>query len=307
MRNRLKLLVGGAPDRPARQQTLRGTITWSYDLLDKAEKTLFRRLAVFVGGCTLEASETVCNAHGDLEIDTLDRVARLVDKSLLRQEEQADSEPRFLMLETIREYALECLTESGEAEAMRRRVVQFLFLPAGLPRGGQSKGAQRRAIHLVQAAGGQTRRSPAALRWTLERQEVEMGLRLAGALWAFWRQHLREGRSWLAQVLTQPGAQARTAARAKALLGAGALAFFHGDFLEARRLLEESVSIGWEVGAKGKRDLAHALMVLGHMVLLQGNLSAARELAEESKRLLQEVGEASGALLWRCLSSARQR
>jgi DNA-binding CsgD family transcriptional regulator/tetratricopeptide (TPR) repeat protein len=134
----------------------------------------------------------------------------------------------------------------------------------------------------------------AALRWMLERKASEMSLRLAGALWAFWRQHMREGRGWFEQVLTQPGTQAHTAARAKALLGAGALAFFHSDFLEARLLLEESVSIGREVGAEGKRNLAHALMVLGHMVLLQGNLSAARELAEESRRLFQEVREAWG-------------
>ena len=120
MRNRLKLLVGGAQDLPLRQQTLRGTIAWSYDLLEEAEKTLFRRLAVFVAGCTLEAAEAVCNAQGDLEVDVLDGVARLVDKSLLRQETGIDGEPRLLMLETIREYALEAIKASGELEATRR-------------------------------------------------------------------------------------------------------------------------------------------------------------------------------------------
>src|SRR6266567_5753277 len=120
LRNRLKLLVGGAQDLPLRQQTLRGTIAWSYDLLGQDEKTLFRRLAVFVGGCTLEAAEAVCIAQGDLLIDVLEAVAALVDKSLLRQETQADGQPRLLMLETIREYALERLAASGEAEAVRR-------------------------------------------------------------------------------------------------------------------------------------------------------------------------------------------
>ncbi len=291
LRNRLKLLVGGARDLPSRQQTLRGTIAWSYDLLDKAEKTLFGRLAVFVGGCTLEAAEAVCNAHADLEIDTLDGVARLVDKSLLRQEEQAASEPRFLMLETIREYALECLAASGEAEAMRRQHATFFL---GLAEEADPKVRSAEQATWYRRLEVEHDNLRAALRWTLEHQEVEMGLRLAGALWAFWRRHLREGRSWLEQVLAQPGAQARTAARAKALLGAGTLAFFHGDFLEAGRLLEERVSIGREVGAQGKRDLAHALMAIGHMVLLQGNLSAGHELAEESKRLFQEVGEAWG-------------
>jgi len=289
LRNRLNLLVGGAQDLPLRQQTLRGTIAWSYDLLDQDEKLLFRRLAVFVGGCTLEAAESVCNAHGDL--DTLDGVARLVDKSLLRQEEQADSEPHFLMLETIREYALECLAESGEVESMRRQHATF-FLQLAEEADPKVRSAEQATWYRRLEVEHDNLR--AALRWTIERQESEMSLRLAGALWAFWRQHLHEGRGWLEQVLAQPGAKARTTARAKALLGAGALAFFHGDFLEAHRLLEESVSIGREVGAKGKRNLAHALMMLGHMVLLQGNLSAARELAEESKRLFQEVGEAWG-------------
>src|SRR2546421_1954004 len=127
LKSRLKLLVGGARDRPLRQQTLRGTIAWSYDLLEEDEKRLFRRLAVFVGGCTLEAAEAVCNAPGDLEEDVVDAVARLVDKSLLRQETQADGEPRLLMLETIREYALECLKASGEVEALRRQHAIFFL------------------------------------------------------------------------------------------------------------------------------------------------------------------------------------
>jgi DNA-binding CsgD family transcriptional regulator/tetratricopeptide (TPR) repeat protein len=291
LKSRLKLLVGGARDLPLRQQTLRETIAWSYDLLEEDEKTLFRRLAVFVRGCTLEAAETVCNAHGDLELDTLDGVARLVDKSLLRQEAQPDGEPRLLMLETIREYALECLAESGEAETIRRQHATF-FLQLAEEADPKVRSAEQATWYRRLEVEHDNLR--AALRWMLEREAPEMSLRLAGALWAFWRQHLREGRGWLEQVLAQPGAQAHTAARAKALLGAGALAVFQGDFLEARRLLEESVAIGREVGTAGERNLAHALMVLGHMVLLQGNLSAARELAEESKRLFQEVGEAWG-------------
>ena len=165
LRNRLKLLVGGARDRPARQQTLRGTITWSYDLLDKAEKTLFRRLAVFVGGCTLEASEAVCNAHGDLEIDTLDGVASLVDKSLLRQGAQANGEPRLLMLETIREYTLECLAESGEAEAMRRRHAIF-FLQLAEEADPKVRSAEQSTWYRRLEVEHDNLR--AALRWTLE-------------------------------------------------------------------------------------------------------------------------------------------
>jgi predicted ATPase/DNA-binding CsgD family transcriptional regulator len=291
LENRLKLLVGGARDLPSRQQTLRGTIAWSYDLLDPASKILFRRLAVFVGGCTLQAAETVCAASGDLERDILEEVARLVDKNLLRQEEQADGEPRLLMLETIREYALECLNTSDETEAMRRRHATFFLQLAEEADRKVRSGEQAVWYRRLEVEHDNLR---AALSFTLEQKASEMGLRLAGALWAFWRHHLREGRTWFEQVLAQPGAQARTAARAKALLGAGALAFFQGDFLEAHRLLEESVANGREVGAAGKRNLAHSLMMLGHMVLLQGKLHAACELAEESQRLFQEVGEAWG-------------
>ena len=112
--SRLQLLTGGARDLPQRQQTLRAAIDWSYDLLSAAEQKLFRRLSVFVGGCTLEGVEAVCDTKGDLDLDLLDGMASMVDKSLLQQVEQANGESRFVMLETIREYALEKLEASGE-------------------------------------------------------------------------------------------------------------------------------------------------------------------------------------------------
>jgi predicted ATPase len=133
LEHRLPLLTGGAQDLPARQQTLRGAIAWSYDLLTEAEKRLFRRLSVFVGGCSLEAAEAVCGATGrrteilPLEIEVLEGVASLVDKSLLRQHEVAEGEPRFGMLETIREYGQECLEASDEARAVRRRHARFFL------------------------------------------------------------------------------------------------------------------------------------------------------------------------------------
>jgi predicted ATPase/DNA-binding CsgD family transcriptional regulator len=291
LRNRLKLLVGGAQDLPLRQQTLRSTIAWSYDLLDEVEKTLFRRLAVFVGGCTLEAAEAVCRVHADLEVDMVDLVVRLVDKSLLRQEAEVDGEPRLLMLETIREYALERLAASGETETVRRWHATYFLAIAEQSDPQLSSTEQstwRRRLVLEQD------NLRAALRWTLDSQEVEMGLQLAGALLRFWRICLnrpREGRSWLEQMLAQPGAKARTAARAKALRVAGAMAYYQGDFLEAHRLLEASVTISREMGTAGKGELASALALLGHVALLQGNSSTAKELAGESLQLSQEVGD----------------
>jgi len=290
---RLHLLTGGARDAPARQQTLRSTIEWSYQLLDADEQQLFRRLAVFVGGCTLEALEAVCAAldTGAAALPVLDGVGSLINKSLLRQTEQEGEEPRLLMLETIREYGLERLEASGEAEALWQQHATF-YLRLSEEAEPKVRSAEQSLWRRRMEAEHDNMR--AVLRWTLEQQEAELALRLAGGLWLFWRQHLREGRSWLEQVLAQPGARARTAARAKALLGAGALALFQGDFLEAHRLLKESVAIGREVGPPGKRELAHALELLGNVALLQGNPNEARELAEESLRVYQEMGEAWG-------------
>jgi len=296
LRNRLKLLVGGAQDLPLRQQTLRGTIAWSYDLLGQDEKALFRRLAVFVGGCTLEAAEAVCTAHADLLIDVLEAVAALVDKSLLRQETQADGQPRLLMLETIREYALERLAASGEAEAVRRQHAIF-FLRFSEEAEPKIRGAEHFLWRTRLEVEHDNLR--AALRWTLESQEAEMGMQLAFSLVAFWRasNQDREGRNWCEQVLAQPGTSARTAARAMALLAAGAMTMFQGDLPQAQLLLEESIAIGREVGRAAKRTLALALALLAYGALLQGNLGAARELAEEGVRLFREVGEAWGTAL----------
>jgi predicted ATPase len=290
---RLHLLTSGTRDVPVRQQTLRNTIAWSYDLLEQDEKTLFRRLAVFVGGCTLEAAEAVCNAHGDLEVDMLDAVAGLMDKSLLWQETKIDGQPRLLLLETIREYALELLKASGEAEVVRRQHAIF-FLQLAEEAEPQIRGAEyclwRERLEIEHD------NLRAALRWMLESQEAEMGLQLAGALVAFWRatNQDREGRSWCEQVLAQPGARARTTARAKALLAAGIVTVFQGDLTQAELLLEESIAIGREVGQAGKRNLALALAVLALGALLQCNPGVARQLAVEGVRLFRQVGEAWG-------------
>ena len=292
---RLIVLSSASRDVPARQQTLRRTIDWSYDLLEEDEKILFRRLAVFVGGCTLEGAEAVSNAPGDLGKEVLDGVARLVDKSLLGQEAAIDGEPRLLLLETIREYALERLEVSGEAETMRRQHANFFLAMAEESFPMMNNAEQATWFRRLEADHDNLR---AALRWTLEQKEVQMGLLLAGELGCgFWMacNHEREGRRWLEQVLAQPGAEARTLARTKALRGLGLLAQAQGDFPEAQRMLKESVSISRELGAAGTFDLAGALQILANVALLQGNLDDTRELAEESLRLFQELGVAWGA------------
>ncbi|MFQ5794857.1 MAG: AAA family ATPase [Candidatus Bipolaricaulia bacterium] len=180
--SRLKLLTGGARDLPARQQTLRATIDWSYDLLDASEQTLFERLSVFVGGCTLEVAEAVCNGTGDLEldVDVLDGLASLVDKNLLRQEEQVEGAPRFLMLETIREYGLERLEASGEAEATQRTRADYYLALAeqAEPKlwGGPEQGEW---LDRLEVEHDNLR---AALAWCEQSGECEVGLRLGVAL-----------------------------------------------------------------------------------------------------------------------------
>ena len=216
LESRLKVLTGGARDLPSRQQTLRNTIEWSYDLLTGGEKQLFRRMAVFRGGRSLEAVEEVCNAEGDLEIDALDGVTYLVDKSLMFMMEGPRGEPRYWVLETIHEYAWEKLKESGEAEELQRRHA-FYFMRLAEEAEPEFRGAhQGEWLARLEDDHDNMR---AALRWAQETQQtretgepggptaIEAGLRTAGALWRFWyvRGYYSEGRDWLARLLDGRG------------------------------------------------------------------------------------------------------
>ena len=193
------LLTGGTRDAPARQQTLRATIAWSYGLLEAAEQALFGRLAVFVGGCTLEASEAVCTADGALPIDAQRGLAALVDKSLLRVTEGTDAEPRFSMLETIREYALEQLAASGQAETLRRQHAAYFLALAEAIVPQLIEPQEARWLARLEEEHDNLR---AALQWFVDHDETEKAARLAAALRWFWDTHghvgAMEGRAtWL--------------------------------------------------------------------------------------------------------------
>jgi predicted ATPase/class 3 adenylate cyclase len=289
--SRLKVLTGGVRDLPARQQTLRDAITWSYDLLNEGEKTLFRRLSVFVGGFTLEAMEGVCKDESDLEFDALNGMASLVDKSLLRQEEEPDGEPRFRILETIREYGRECLEASGEMAVTRRRHANhFLGLAeAVLP---ALYGAKQIAGYDRFAQEHDNMR--AALDWAAENGEVEVGLRLATALGMFWsmRGHYVQAQQHLTCLLALPGAAARTSARASALCVAGLWPGMLGDYATARRLQEESLSIHQELG--DRPGIAAALCQLGNVAFRQGDYQEARAFHEEQQAISREIGDQYG-------------
>src|SRR6266446_3274266 len=181
--SRLQLLTGGSRDLPQRQQTLRAAIDWSYDLLDAAERKLFRRLSVFVGGCTLEGAEAVCNTRGDLDLDLLDAMSSMVDKSLAHQVEQAKGESRFAMLETIREYALEKLEASGEDASTKRAHAAYCLVLAEEEATEQSGAEGAEWLERFAAEHDNFR---AALEWLTETGDAEWGLRLGTALFRFW-------------------------------------------------------------------------------------------------------------------------
>ena len=218
LEHRLAFLTSGTPDLPTRQRTMRATIAWSYDLLSTAEQDLFRRLAVFDGGCSLSAIEELCGGTGDASMDVLDRIEALQRTSLLQLEDTADEEPRFRMLETIREYGLERLAANDEQEELRRRHADYYLAFAEEAARGIYTPATALWLDRLETDHDNLR---AVLRWCIEHQNAEMGLRLASALWSFWyvRGHVTEGRTLLAVLLTDPEAASVTAPRAEALAG----------------------------------------------------------------------------------------
>jgi predicted ATPase/serine/threonine protein kinase len=291
----LKLLKGGARDWPERQQTMRATIAWSYDLLRDDARTLCRRQAVFFGGSTLGAAEAVCGEAGGVEIDVLDGLESLVDESLLLKKESADGAYRFLMLETIREYGLERLEASDEGAELRRRHANFFLALAEEVEPRLTSAGHEPWLVRLDAEHNNLR---AALRWAVDNGDAEMGLRLVGALRWFWyyRGHFGEGYHWATQLLSMPGAAPRTEARAKALLCAGSLAFYYSDPAAACPLLEESVALWRELG--NLRYLAYALTFACLPIsLVRLDFDAACAAAEEGVALFRQSEDRWGLAL----------
>ncbi|HLJ66098.1 MAG TPA: tetratricopeptide repeat protein [Chloroflexota bacterium] len=325
LRSRLTLLTGGARDKPARHQTMRAAIEWSYSLLPAAEQTLFARLSTFVGGCTLEAVEAVCNPDGNL--DTLGGVTGLVDKSLLRQDGAA--EPRFLMLETVREFATARLTERGEDTRLRIAHAEYFTTLA--------EAAEPEVIRGPQQAGWLRRLERehdnlrAAFTWA-QQSESDMELRLAVALLWFWSVHgqYTEGRVWLEAAATAGEERQENAIlRAKALTAAGVLATEQGDNQRGKELLERALPLHREfedhrwtwlavlylagiAASHGEYEraeelfngiLAHSreqgntrgmgivLTNMGLMVAFRGEYDRAQELLDEALALRRALGE----------------
>ncbi len=293
LEHRLQLLTGGARDLPERQRTLRNTIQWSYDLLSEEEQRLFRRLTVFVGGCTLEAVEAVCgardNASADLAGSMLDGVASLIDKSLVQQTAQEGEQSRLIMLETLREYGLEVLASDGEAKATREAHASY-YLALAEEAEPHFKGSQQ--IMWWDRLEDEQDNIRTALSWLITHQKGESALHFCGALYWFWyiRGHWSEGRQWIARVLELLQPSQRTVAHAKVLCAAALLVLDDGvsGNETSLRFLEESIGIYRETG--DKQGLALSLSWLGFLLPSQG-IGAGCALLEESIALCQEEGE----------------
>jgi len=301
----LGLLAGGARDLPERQRTLHDTMAWSYDLLDEDEGRLFRRLSVFVGDFSLEAAEATCGP--DAEGDFLDTLASLVDNSLLvsRAETAAngeEGEPRFVMLETIREYAAEQLESSGEADEIHRAHALYYLALAEATQPETAVPTQREWWWTRLEKEHDNLR--AALRWAIQSKERDTAARFALALWRFWSaRHLGEGFRWLEAVLAmggtvgaEPERQARR--RAFLLLIAGILATRHGDYERAVALDEASLTIYRDLGHK--KSTHGPLRELGTVAYHTGDYARAVHLGEQALAIAREFGNASGSALAVC-------
>jgi predicted ATPase/DNA-binding winged helix-turn-helix (wHTH) protein len=331
LQSRLGLLTTGPRDLPERQQTLRKAIDWSYDLLDEAEQKLLRRLAVFWGGCTLEGAEAVTNTANDLSADMLDLMSSLVDESLLQQRQTGNDEPRFGMLETIREYGLERLRESGEEAATRRAHAAYCLVLA--EEGNPNLNDVDRAAWLARC-DIEHDDFRAALDWLFQTKDLEWAFRLCTALFRFWdmREHLTEGRDGFETVLQLAGNEfPKERAQVSQFLGAVYTSL--GDFSAAERYLRQSLStcrdlddhlgIAVSLNALGvnQRDtgdhvraqenfeqslsywrkvsdrsaIARCLHNIANVAKIRGDYNEARAALFEAMQMFREIGDRSGA------------
>ena len=296
LENRLGLLAGhGSRDLPERQQTLRGAIAWSHDMLDDGDRALFACLSVFVGGAGLEAVEHVC--RGEVAGDVLDTLESLVEKSLVRQSEGVDGDPRFGMLETIREFATEQAIELGRWPDLRARHAA-LFTEFAREAGAHVMGpSMRPTLDRLEQDHDNLR---AALTWAIETGSAEIGMRLGSALWRFWqmRGYLPEGLARLEQVLAQEHSHEHAEARADALDAAAGIAYWLGDTERSRVLYEEEIEARRALG--DRRGLAEALYSISftwsivHGRLTAENAARAQEYVDQALAIFEEIGDEHG-------------
>ena len=287
----LPLLTGAGRDVPARQRTLRGAIDWSYDLLTAETAALFRRICVFAGGFTIAAAERVGAAKGEPGMDKLEGLAALLDASLIRRRWELALPDRFETLRTIREYGLELLEESDEADAVRRSHAQF-FLELAEATEPELRGPDIE-LHLdVLRLEHDNMR--AALTWAVEQDEGDVALRLSWSLWRFWHLHgdLTEGRRWTDQALALPSAAGRTRERARALLATGSLAYWARATSAMTNTFQQAKSIFEELEDTG--GIALATYNIAFALAVENRVADAVEMFRASRALFEEIGDTRG-------------
>ncbi len=286
----LKLLVGGAKDLPTRQQTLRDTIGWSYELLSEGEKQLFTRLAVFAGGCTLEGAEAVCNPEGDLAIEVFEGLESLLTRNLLKRWEGQDGETHYGMLVTIREFGLDKLAESGEADTLAQNYATYYL---------------NRSRELEQWRGGpkdvmfwkvldsEYDNFRTVLDQAFEGGKTEVALELSGSLALYWgmRGYYKVGRNYLKRALDLSYSSSAKigSLRAKILWRTGWLADWQGEPVEARQFLVEALALYREVN--DKTGIMYALNMLINIFSQHGEYDQARQYLEEGLALSKELAD----------------
>ena len=287
LQSRFELLTGGARDLPVRQRTLLATVEWSHGQLTEQEQKLFRRLSVFLNGCTLEAIEAVCNAPEDLTIDVLDGMESLAGQSLVVQAHHPEEETRFTLLETMREYGAQRLKASAEAHTIHKAHAAYCLVLAEEGAGELDPDEREQWLSRCRREQDNLR---AALEWTAENGEIEWGLRLGAALHAFW--HARglyaEGRERLRVLLNARG-QASGKTRARALSAAGNLAMTQFDLDAAQSFYEASLAISRD--ANEPAGIVSALNALAYTARSRGDHARARTLFEECLERSEQAGD----------------
>ncbi len=283
--HRLEVLTGGSRDLPARQQTLRDTIAWSYHLLSPQEQQLFRLLSIFVGGALLDAVETIARMAGFEASAILDGVSVLLENHLLSMVEQAD-ESRLTQLETIREYGLECLREHGETMNVQQAHARYYLALVEQAEQGLKGEQQLQWLAYLEREQENIR---AALQWLIEHEETELALRGFASLAHYWvvQGHMTEGRRWLEAIAGLVQAAPRNAVLARTLHAQAELLSALSNYAEAQALAEESATLARILG--DKRCLAYALHRQATECHFQGDLTKGLALCEEGLMLAQEV------------------
>jgi predicted ATPase/Flp pilus assembly protein TadD len=294
LENRLRLLTGGARGLPQRHQTIRQTIAWSYDLLSEPERRLFARLAVFAGGCTVDAAEEVCDPDAAVGLDVLDGVSALCDASMLTRgaAERRGAETRLRMLETVREFALEQLARDPAADMIHDRHRDWCLQ---LAQRAAPRLTGEQTARWLSALATEHANLDAAIARSVRCGDAARSLAFGAALWRYWlvHGHLHEGRKWLDQVLALPTPESLAGARADVLTGAATLAHNLGHLEEARRhclaALDLRRALGDDAGA------ARTLADLGWITWLACDFPEARRISQESLELAKKVGDPRGA------------